>query len=330
MFDPTVGRWLEEDPIGFEGGDADLYRFVGNDPTNATDPTGLWEDADAERYAKTQAERVARGQIPEIAGITPKGDPYGIFLGPVQSQRILETDAGDLTVTVRFPTTYANFGRGDSSPGMFIGVHGKEADKVSFVQFLQAFCWVERGGTTSTESAVFGAKPEHWHGGDPLYTTVIGEGDASRTEWNRYLDARRTPENKVGFVESGFIGHIAKTGEVDSWMWDRPTIANMVLTWWNDRYWKQPAVSKIRGELRFDTYVLVGGKPYYRITWSATATITRSSLKSFAEVGPPQLQLTTLPQQTIEGGTIRFVTGFQGDEAFQHDEDYLRAAAKQH
>jgi hypothetical protein len=41
MFDPTVGRWLEEDPIGFEGGDANLYRFVGNSPTNFTDPSGL-------------------------------------------------------------------------------------------------------------------------------------------------------------------------------------------------------------------------------------------------------------------------------------------------
>ena len=41
MYDPIVGRWLEEDPDGFEAGDANLYRYVGNDPTNATDPSGL-------------------------------------------------------------------------------------------------------------------------------------------------------------------------------------------------------------------------------------------------------------------------------------------------
>lgn len=41
MYDPSVGRWLEEDPIGFDAGDMDLYRYVGNDPTNATDPSGL-------------------------------------------------------------------------------------------------------------------------------------------------------------------------------------------------------------------------------------------------------------------------------------------------
>jgi len=43
MFDPMVGRWLEEDPIGFEAGDDNLYRYVGNDATNATDPSGLRE-----------------------------------------------------------------------------------------------------------------------------------------------------------------------------------------------------------------------------------------------------------------------------------------------
>jgi hypothetical protein len=41
MYDPTIGRWLEEDPIGFAGGDLNLDRYVGNDPTNATDPSGL-------------------------------------------------------------------------------------------------------------------------------------------------------------------------------------------------------------------------------------------------------------------------------------------------
>src|ERR1700722_8006947 len=41
MFDTRIGRWMEEDPIGFAAGDANLYRYVGNDPTNNTDPSGL-------------------------------------------------------------------------------------------------------------------------------------------------------------------------------------------------------------------------------------------------------------------------------------------------
>jgi hypothetical protein len=41
MYDPRVGRWLLEDSIGLKAGDANLYRYVKNSPTNATDPSGL-------------------------------------------------------------------------------------------------------------------------------------------------------------------------------------------------------------------------------------------------------------------------------------------------
>jgi len=40
-YDPSLGRFLSQDPIGFRGGDANLYRYTFNGPTNATDPTGL-------------------------------------------------------------------------------------------------------------------------------------------------------------------------------------------------------------------------------------------------------------------------------------------------
>ena len=39
-FDPGAARFLSEDPLGFGGGDANLYRYVFNDPVNLTDPTG--------------------------------------------------------------------------------------------------------------------------------------------------------------------------------------------------------------------------------------------------------------------------------------------------
>ena len=39
-YDAGAGRFISEDPIGFAGGDANLYRYCGNSPTNATDPSG--------------------------------------------------------------------------------------------------------------------------------------------------------------------------------------------------------------------------------------------------------------------------------------------------
>lgn len=40
-YDGTAGRFLQEDPIGFLGGDPNLYRYALNSPGNFTDPTGL-------------------------------------------------------------------------------------------------------------------------------------------------------------------------------------------------------------------------------------------------------------------------------------------------
>jgi RHS repeat-associated protein len=39
-YDPSTGRYMSEDPTGFSAGDANLYRYVFNDPVNLVDPTG--------------------------------------------------------------------------------------------------------------------------------------------------------------------------------------------------------------------------------------------------------------------------------------------------
>jgi RHS repeat-associated protein len=41
LYDPATGRFLSQDPIGFAARDPNLYRYVGNGATNATDPSGL-------------------------------------------------------------------------------------------------------------------------------------------------------------------------------------------------------------------------------------------------------------------------------------------------
>ncbi len=39
-YNPQIGRWMSKDPIGFSGGDTNLYRYVGNDPVNFVDMNG--------------------------------------------------------------------------------------------------------------------------------------------------------------------------------------------------------------------------------------------------------------------------------------------------
>jgi len=41
-YDPIIASWITQDPITFQGGDANLYRYCGNDPVNSVDPSGLF------------------------------------------------------------------------------------------------------------------------------------------------------------------------------------------------------------------------------------------------------------------------------------------------
>lgn len=40
-YSPALGRWIENDPLGFKAGDNNYYRYLGNNPQNHTDPIGL-------------------------------------------------------------------------------------------------------------------------------------------------------------------------------------------------------------------------------------------------------------------------------------------------
>jgi RHS repeat-associated protein len=59
---PGLGRWLQQDPLGYSAGDVNLYRFVGNAPLTHTDPLGLSDDdrrkaEERARQKKAEEER---------------------------------------------------------------------------------------------------------------------------------------------------------------------------------------------------------------------------------------------------------------------------------
>ena len=59
-YSPTLGRFIERDPIGFEASDNNWYRFVANGPTGRTDPSGL---APARVVAACEAYCKALGKV---------------------------------------------------------------------------------------------------------------------------------------------------------------------------------------------------------------------------------------------------------------------------
>jgi RHS repeat-associated protein len=67
---PTLGRWLQSDPLGFGAGDTNLYRYVGNHPTIARDPSGLSEPP-SRLWMVTNQNR----PIPIEVFLPPNGQP---------------------------------------------------------------------------------------------------------------------------------------------------------------------------------------------------------------------------------------------------------------
>lgn len=68
-YDPTLGRWLSKDPIGFNGEDSNLYAYVAGDPANAIDPTGLILDTLADIAFITYDLAVIAGKYAGGCGI---------------------------------------------------------------------------------------------------------------------------------------------------------------------------------------------------------------------------------------------------------------------
>ncbi len=59
-YDPSVGRWISEDPIGFEGGDANLSRYVGNEVVARFDMLGLaWCEDECKTGTRTNVDQIS-------------------------------------------------------------------------------------------------------------------------------------------------------------------------------------------------------------------------------------------------------------------------------
>ncbi len=72
-YDATTGRWMSEDPVGFEGRHENLYAYVGNGPVNAVDPSGLYS------FTKPNGFLIIEGVLVRVDGgrVTIRNDYTG-------------------------------------------------------------------------------------------------------------------------------------------------------------------------------------------------------------------------------------------------------------
>ncbi|MBC6419037.1 MAG: RHS repeat-associated core domain-containing protein [Prochloron sp. SP5CPC1] len=71
------GRFISEDPIGFGGGDGNLYRYVGNGQTIFTDPSGLQEFGNPSDDFRKIPWLIIGGRSEIIRGLTDQFNPDG-------------------------------------------------------------------------------------------------------------------------------------------------------------------------------------------------------------------------------------------------------------
>ena len=99
-YDPETGRFISEDPIGFAGGDINLYSYVGNNPHGYIDPFGFW------RCAPTDPPSgwwdAVQGAL-DVAGLAPVvGIPADLVNAGISYTRGDYIDAG-LSVSAAVP-----------------------------------------------------------------------------------------------------------------------------------------------------------------------------------------------------------------------------------
>jgi RHS repeat-associated protein len=113
-YDASNGRFISEDPLGFGAGDGNLTRYVGNNPTNFTDPSGKCLFVVIPVIGLTIGELLTVGAV-TVGGVGTINQVNGYF----------KDAGGELEPNIfTFPLPHNPLDRGDHRPETYGGTPG--------------------------------------------------------------------------------------------------------------------------------------------------------------------------------------------------------------
>jgi hypothetical protein len=105
-YDSTTGRWISQDPLGFDAGDSNLYRYVNNRPNDYTDPSGdILSSTSTGRLPSSVVLRTTYNFVDPAINRSQRLEPGPGFIVATVSASIIGLGQTDYSMVIRISSS---------------------------------------------------------------------------------------------------------------------------------------------------------------------------------------------------------------------------------